>query len=128
MDNSIKKGFLLGGAIIIISFLIYNILPEIVSTIVFYIGLIIIFYNLAQNLNKKYEKFPITGWKWIFYFFGWITGIWSPLFWLIMVFLHYSKEEGKFFNIKFHRRVYIWGIAMAILLILISIIAFVWFR
>jgi hypothetical protein len=60
---------------------------------------------------------PIQGTKeWIFYIFGWITGITSLLFWVIMLLLYAIVDKGgPFFNNAFHRRVLIWGYVMGII-------------
>ena len=65
------------------------------------------FYNIKNKVNFKW-------WQWIFYVIGWIAGFANLLFWLIMYMGH--NYGDPFFNKDFHRRVYIWGIVVAILL------------
>lgn len=67
---------------------------------------------------------PINGpIQWLFYIIGWLSGSLNPVFWamMYMTYLVYDKEE-KFINPKFHRRVYLFGIAMFILIITLYII------
>lgn len=68
----------------------------------------------APHTDAHYN-FPIKGFQWIFYIFGWIVGAGNLLFWAIMVILHFANNDKSFFGPQFHRRVYIWGIIMLIL-------------
>ena len=59
---------------------------------------------------KKSNKFPIKGWKWIFYIFGWLNGALNLGFWIIMYLTYMVQDWGDpFFNNRFHKRVVIWG-------------------
>ncbi|MBD3318845.1 hypothetical protein GF342_02960 [Candidatus Woesearchaeota archaeon] len=77
--------------------------------------------------SQHKKEFPIKGFTWVWYIFGWITGAGNALFWLIMALLYMNKKEKKFFNNNFHKRVAIWGMIMAIasvaLLFLILLVA-----
>jgi hypothetical protein len=71
------------------------------------------------------RKFPITGLKWIPYIIGWATGVFSLLFWLIMVVANYVyNKNDPFFNNDFHRRVYYWGLVFTAL-IFVAIVSIV---
>lgn len=67
------------------------------------------------------QKIPINTTKeWIFYIFGWLTGIMNITFWAIMGILYLIiDKKGNFFNNKFHRRVLIWGYVMGVITIII---------
>ncbi len=65
--------------------------------------------------KKGLASFGFNWWQWLFYVIGWFTGVLNLLFWVIMVIAHIKSDWGeKFFNKKFHRRVYIWGIAATV--------------
>jgi len=65
---------------------------------------------------RKKELADIKGLAWIFYFFGWLIGFWNPLFWIILVGLHHTREfDEPLFNRNFHRRVSKWGLLWAII-------------
>lgn len=57
-------------------------------------------------------------WQWLFYLIGWLVGFANLLFWLIISGIYLANNYGEpFFNKDFHKRVYIWGIIITILLI-----------
>ena len=62
--------------------------------------------------------FPIKGYEWIFYVFGWLTGAGNVLFWLFQIIAFLMREERSFIGPQFHRRVFYWGIAMSLLVLL----------
>jgi len=67
---------------------------------------------------------PINGpIQWLFYIIGWLLGSLNPVFWIMlyMAYIVYDQEE-KFINPMFHKRVYLFGIAMFILMITLYII------
>ncbi|MBT4174860.1 hypothetical protein HOE07_04240 [archaeon] len=69
------------------------------------------------------NKFPVKGWRWIFYIIGLITGIGSPLFWFILLLLHFGdayeeNSEKRFFGNKFHERTVWWGVGVMVFIIL----------
>lgn len=67
-------------------------------------------------------SFPIRGWRWIFYIIGWITGALNLGFWVIMILLYLVYDQGKpFFGSHFHRRVFMWGVVMSIILLLMAL-------
>lgn len=79
---------------------------------------------MAKNKSSKEKEPVIKGWKWIFYIIGWLTGVLSPLFWMIMIALHLTKNYGEpFFNKDFHKRVFYWGIVMTVIYSIITIAA-----
>jgi len=76
---------------------------------------------MARNIQN--DSFPIKGWQWIFYIFGLVTGILSILFWLLMVILYFSIDKsGPFFNAKFHKRVFWWGVVMSVFVFIILLL------
>jgi hypothetical protein len=111
-----------------IGFSLENILLALVGAIIaglpfFIITLIIT--NVIKSVKENDKKFPITGWKWVFYILGWLFGFLNLLFWLIMYALHMANNYGDpFFNKDFHRRVYIWGIVITILIISALVMVF----
>lgn len=61
----------------------------------------------------------IRGWQWIFYVIGWITGVFQPLFWIIIGLSYLIMDrpkEIKFLNKKLHERVFYWGCAVFIIM------------
>jgi len=76
----------------------------------------LIFGGITFPISKSAIKNKVNfkWWQWIFYVIGWIAGFANLLFWLIMYMGH--NYGDPFFNKDFHRRVYIWGIVVAILL------------
>ncbi|MBT5023025.1 hypothetical protein HOK51_05175 [Candidatus Woesearchaeota archaeon] len=89
----------------------------------------LIFGGIAFLISKSTIKNKVTfkWWQWIFYVLGWMFGFANLLFWLIMYGIHMSKNYGDpFFNKDFHRRVYIWGIVITIIVIAsVSLIFFI---
>jgi hypothetical protein len=68
------------------------------------------------------SEFPIKGWKWIFYIYGWMSGATNLLFWAIMLILFLVNKEKEFISNKFHQRVYVWGLVMGIITVAILVL------
>ena len=82
---------------------------------------ITIIYYFLKNNSKQTDKF--RWWEIIFYIIGWLVGILSPLFWLIMLGIHQAKNYGQpFINKDFHRRVYIWGMVLSTIFVIVAIV------
>ena len=78
---------------------------------------------MAKKIQDN--SFPIKGWKMIFYAFGWLTGVLNLLFWLLMAIFYFAKDkdEGKpFFNPDFHKRVFWWGVVIAVLIVVLILL------
>lgn len=78
-------------------------------------------YFISISYKKRQVKFK----HWMLYVIGWIWGLFNPIFWFIMILAHLQYNWGEpFFNARFHKRVYYFGIFVfaTILIILISFI------
>lgn len=74
-----------------------------------------------SNISVKY-KFPIEGLKWIPYVVGWVFGVFSLIFWLLILIVGVlSKDKHRFIDQNIHNVVYIYGVVI-IALILIFLI------
>ncbi len=82
-------------------------------------GLIIggITFLISKSAIKN--KINFKWWQWVFYIIGWVVGFANLLFWIIMYVAYLMHNYGDpFFSKDFHRRVYIWGIIITIILAL----------
>ena|GEM_PF-6244456 len=72
-----------------------------------------LFFMLIGYLMKKSmakNKVEFEWWEYIFYIPS-LVCLFSPLFWFIMYFIYWSRDEetDKFINKKFHERMIFWG-------------------
>lgn len=76
-------------------------------------------------------QWPIQGFMYVPYIFGWITGIGNLIFWLVHIILYFSHNKGEFFfNNDFHFRTYVWGVVMLVLtgiFVVVGILALLFF-
>jgi len=109
-----------------ISFLIYlliiYLLPEGESFNIFILPFTLLFWSLPFtafvfiNRDRIEKNFPVRGWKWVFYIFGWLSSI-ALIFWIIQYSAHTYKNYGeRFFTMNFHRRTYLIGLWSAIII------------
>jgi len=87
----------------------------------------LIFGGITFLISKSAIKNKINfkWWQWIFYVIGWIAGFANLLFWIIMYAAYLMHNYGDpFFSKDFHRRVYVWGIVITILMILVIPLVF----
>lgn len=71
--------------------------------------------------------FPIKGWMWVFYIWGWFTGALNLLFWIWQYVAYRNNDKSSTFirnNPKFHKRVYYWGIFIIIITMLVKVLEF----
>ncbi|MFC1648550.1 hypothetical protein ACFL1B_03745 [Nanoarchaeota archaeon] len=61
----------------------------------------------------KSEMFPIRSWKWIFYCIGFVTSLYTVVFWVILIIKSLFDHEG-FFSEKLHKRIFRFGIIASI--------------
>lgn len=81
----------------------------------------LIFGGITFLISKSAikNKINLKWWQWIFYVIGCIGGFINPLFWLVMAVIHQTHNYGyPFFSKDFHRRTYIWGIVVTILIVI----------
>lgn len=124
MDKFTEKALKVASIFVIISFLFAFIINWMETNFVEGLTTGIIagltfggFAFLVSKLAIK-SKIQFNLWQWFFYVLGWMFGFANLLFWFIMYGTHMFKNYGEpFFNRDFHRRVYIWGIAVTILLL-----------
>jgi hypothetical protein len=80
--------------------------------------------EVKESWQKLRSGFPIKGWEWPFFIWGWVTGLFSPLFWIIMVTLYLINDRWEHpINSKLHRRVLWWGVVMGVLAVIAVILA-----
>ena len=72
---------------------------------------------------KTKDKFPIKGWQWIFYIFGWITGVFNLIFWGIFIQV-YANKDKKTFKTRLHKAVLYWGIGWSMFLLIFLLLLF----
>lgn len=131
VDETKQKAVKIAFIVIVISFVfgvtinwLEKTLPEgylssLAGSLIF--GLIAFFSSKSAIKNKVEFKW----WQWIFYIMGWLAGFANLLFWLIMYGIHMACNYGDpFFSKDFHRRVYVWGIVITIILIIFTPLIF----
>lgn len=89
-------------------------------------GLIIGAISFLVARSAIRNKLKLKWWQWIFYVIGWWFGFGNIFFWFIMFVLHILKNKGQpIDNLDFHKRVYVWGIVVCILILVTIGLTFV---
>lgn len=77
-------------------------------------------------MEKNKNKFPIKGWKKMIVYIVGLLGVFNLAFWIYQYFYYLYEDLGDiFFNERFHKGVYYWGILTIVILVLAIILGMI---